>query len=57
MAILTKSNGDKIHRFRRSSMSFNEIDQIIRSRRSIRAFTSQAVDNELLKNILETLMK
>ena len=35
-------------------MSFNEIDQIIRSRRSIRAFTSQAVDNELLKNILET---
>ena len=35
-------------------MSFNEIDQIIRSRRSIRAFTSQAVDNELLKKILET---
>ena len=31
-----------------------QIDQIIRSRRSIRAFTSQAVDNELLKNILET---
>lgn len=31
-----------------------QIDQIIRSRRSIRAFTSQAVDNELLKKILET---
>ncbi|MBR7003102.1 MAG: nitroreductase [Neisseriaceae bacterium] len=31
-----------------------EIDQIIRSRRSIRAFTQQPVDNELLKEILET---
>lgn len=31
-----------------------EIDQIIRERRSIRAFTSQPVDNELLKEILTT---
>ncbi|MBP5788714.1 MAG: nitroreductase family protein, partial [Neisseriaceae bacterium] len=31
-----------------------EIDQIIRTRRSIRAFTQQPVDNELLKEILET---
>ncbi|MBO7555568.1 MAG: nitroreductase [Neisseriaceae bacterium] len=31
-----------------------EIDQIIRTRRSIRAFTQQPVDNELLKEILTT---
>lgn len=31
-----------------------EIDQIIRERRSIRAFTSQPVDNALLKEILTT---